>query len=158
MSEQSELPVAFRIGIADEALANEIEAWLETNGGSDLEVQDLHGLLPLIPIVIGGSIAAAAITSLIFYIRSKGECQQLFDFRSGEIKHHIDCRFKNGRIIVIADNNQQVEISDVPSAINFTEIAKTAITAGADAAKGAIEAMGGKAEVTNQDGAAAIEF
>lgn len=152
MSDTNEARVSFSIGLDDGEVADDLQNWLTENGATELSREMRKGILPIIPIVIGGSIAAAAIAQLVIRIRDNYECQQLFDFRSNGIKHVVDCRFKNGKILIIADKDQQVEITEAPDILDFTEIAKTAATAGADAAKAAVEAAGGKAGVTKTEG------
>ncbi len=58
---------------------------------------------------------------------------------------------RNGKILVFADKDTVVQIDDVPELLDLTDIAKTALTGGANAAKEAVDAAKGAAQVTKPD-------
>jgi hypothetical protein len=140
--------VDIRIGISNGSGLDDAEEVLRKHGARNVEVHEREGVVPLIiPIVIAASIGTSALTQLVRFWLEKSECQQILDFRGGKLKMVDDCDHKNGKVIVVADKDTSVVISSVPEVMNLTEIAKTAITKGAEAAKAAVEAAGGKADV-----------
>lgn len=136
------------LAFSDQALADRVRAMA---GDESLREKEVAAVLPLVGAVLVGSLTAAAFAQIANWILRNDECQQIMDFRGDEIDVKVNCEIRNGRIIVVAKEGETVEISDVPDLIDFTEIAKTAITEGAAAAKAAVEAAGGTAEVGSAD-------
>ncbi|MCC5953438.1 MAG: hypothetical protein JJU45_15210 [Acidimicrobiia bacterium] len=130
----------------DEAEATALLEWAQAEGVPLEPHRDVAALLPLVP-VIGGILTAAAVATLMDWLLAKDECRQAVDFRGDEIKFVTNCDIKDGKVFVIANEGQQVTIHDVPPLLDITAVAKQAVTEGAAAAKAAIEAAGGKADV-----------
>lgn len=137
-----------QLAFADPVMAAEARAWLEANGGQDIETRELQGILPVaLPIIVGAAIAAGAVAGIVAFLRQKFACLLVVDAREATPKISTDCSDRNGRTILIAPKDVQIELSDVPPVFDFTAVAKAAIEGGADAVKSAAEAAGAGAEV-----------
>ncbi len=139
--------VSVRARVSDEAMAADVETWLTDKDAADVHRVREEGILPIVGAVIAGTVAVAGATTLVMWIRDKFACQQLVDARGDDVEIVTDCDHRNGKIIVIADKGQVVSITDPPDVFDITEVAKTALSSGADVAKAAIEAAGGEAKV-----------
>lgn len=146
MEDTTEVEFSF----SDLVLADEAKGLLG-EGEGQLEDVEVAGILPIVGAVIAGAIAAAAVTKIVTHIIQTRQCQQIIDARSGKVEVTVNCEIRNGRIIFIADKDQQLVVTEVPDVFNATDVAKQALTEGASVAKAAIEAAGGKAEVEETD-------
>jgi hypothetical protein len=138
--------VAVEIGLSDEAMARDIEQWLKKSDASNVTVTEQRGILPLIPIVIAAVVGLAGLGSLVAYVLQKFGCQVTLDCRKEPVKKDIDCRIRDGRLIVITKDSMKVEVIEVPKVVDFTEVTKAALTGSADAVKKAAEAAGAKVD------------
>jgi hypothetical protein len=136
--------IAFDIRLGDEALADEIQRWLEDQEAEGIRRREEHGILPILPIVIGAVIAAGGLATLVMFIRAKTRCQVLIDARGKTIHKEIDCKIRDGRLIILTKDGEKVEVVEAPEILDLTEITKAALTAGAEAVKAAAEAAGAK--------------
>jgi hypothetical protein len=130
----------------DESLADEVVQGLDREGASDVERHTHEGdqtrILPFIPIVIGATIGVHALAALIISWRDHHQCRTLIDARKDDLEQIIDCRIKDGRIIVVANDGTQVQIIDAPNAFDLTEVLKAGVSSTGDAVKAAAEAAG----------------
>jgi hypothetical protein len=133
------------IFFVEESLADEVEQGLLKEGASDIERRTGERgdrILPLIPIVIGATIGVTALANLVISIRGHSQCRTLIDARKDELEQRIDCRIKDGRIIIVANDGTQVQIIDAPDAFDLTEVLKAGVSSTGDAVKTAAEAAG----------------
>jgi molybdopterin/thiamine biosynthesis adenylyltransferase len=128
-----------------------IQAYLREAGASDIEVTDNTdkvGFLPLIPIVIAAVIGIDALVDIIRKCRIERQPEQVISYKDGKVNIRIVKGIKNGKIIILADKGTVVDVEKIPDNIDMTEVAKAALTVGADIAKEMIDKAGGKATVT----------
>lgn len=142
---------AVTIGVWKDDLGSQVEAWLEAEGaeGIDVEKAPIGGrpLVPAIPIVIAVAIGAAALVQLIVKIRNNGLPQQIITYHDGKVDIRIIDEVKNGKILIFADKDTVVELSDVPDTFDFTEVAKAAVQLGGQKGKEVAETLGSDAKV-----------
>jgi hypothetical protein len=139
------------IFVPDEELAKEFKDELTRQGvqavehrkASPDEAEDRF--FPIVAVVIGAVIGVHALADLILRWRDKHHCRTLIDARKAKVKQELDCRIKDGRIIVIAKDNTKVEIIDVPEAFNLTEVLKAGVSSTGEAVKAAADAAGATA-------------
>ncbi len=137
--------INLEIELSDQQVADDVQQWLKDN---KIKYEPPpHAIVPIIPIVIGAALGAAAIAALVEYIRRTHACQQTIDARRTPVVTKTDCSVRNGRVIVITKDNQKVEIHDVPQIFDFTKVAKAALSGAADAVKKAAELAGAKTTV-----------
>jgi hypothetical protein len=138
--------ISLRIQVDDEADAKEVEQHLHDVGAADVKREGGgEGILPIVMIVVAVVVGVAALADLIQRIRKQHMCQEILDCRGKDVHVKKNCDRKDGSIIVISKDNQKVEITNIPDALDLTDITKAALTAGADAVKVAAEAGGAKA-------------
>jgi hypothetical protein len=134
-------PVSIRLD--DRQLADELAESLRLMG-SDVEMTEERGILPILPFVVAAVLGAAGMAQIWMFIRGKTQCQIIVDARGDSIKKEIDCRIKDGRIIVLTKDAERIEIVDAPPAIDFTGITQAVLTGGADSVVDAVEKAGAK--------------
>ena len=88
-----------------------------------------------------------ALVQLLMWIRSKTMCQIVIDATGPSISKQIDCRVRDGRLIVLARENVRVEVKDLPLAVDLTEVVKAALGGDAASIQSAAEAVGGNVSV-----------
>jgi hypothetical protein len=143
--------ISIQIGTDSTEHSETVQRWLSEAGATVTDVTDNRGkkgILPLIPIVIAAAVAAGAAMDFVRKWRIEHQSEQIITYRDGELKIQIVDKIKNGKIIILAAKDTVVQIDKEPDNINLTDIAKTALSDGADAAKEMIDKAGGKATVT----------
>lgn len=134
--------VQFEIRLADNDLADDIESWLQEHDASGVARLEQRGLFPLLPLVVAGVVAGTVIVQLVMHIRDKTRCQVLIDARSQKIHKEIDCRVRDGRLIVLTSDRFKVQISDGGKLLDMTEVVTAALSGGWEAVSKAAEALG----------------
>jgi hypothetical protein len=109
----------------------------------DVPAERPTGLEP-ISLTIAAVIGIHAISELILRWKAKRGCQQIIDARQDEIKTEMNCKVKDGRIIVVSRSGEKVEIVEAPQGIDLTEVLKAAASGGAAEVKKAADAAGAK--------------
>jgi len=109
----------------------------------DVPTQPPTGFEP-ISITIAAVIGISAISELILRWKAKRGCQQIVDARQDQIKTEMNCKVKDGRIIVLTRSGEEVEIVEAPQGIDLTEVLKAAASGGAAEVKKAADAAGAK--------------
>jgi hypothetical protein len=96
---------------------------------------------------VAGAVTLTTLTELWHNIRRNRRCREYVYVSEVGLTISRDCTIKDGRILVFWNEpDQRVEIHDVPSAIDITQIAETVVKSGADAVKAAAEALGAKVD------------
>jgi len=148
MADDTSESLDVEIFVGDEGLANAFQEELAKQGAQEMEVRKASPeeadtrVFPIIPVVIAAVIGIHALCDLILRWRDKHQCRTLLDARKAKVKQEIDCRIKDGRIIVIAKDKTKVEIVDVPQAFDLTEVLKAGVTSTGEAVKAAAETAG----------------
>lgn len=95
-------------------------------------------------------VAAGGLAALILWIRSKTGCQLLIHVRDDRIHKELDCRIRDGRVIVIARDGVRVDIIDTPPLLDFNGIVKAALSEGGDAVATAAQLAGATVQTTGR--------
>jgi hypothetical protein len=140
MAADEKLSIELRLG--DDHLADDIEAWLAEHGAIDVTRGTERGFLDVLPIFIAGLLALRELAALVVWIHDKTRCRVLIDARHERIYQEIDCRSRDGRVVVVTKDDEKVEIFDVPPMRDFTGIINAAVSLGADGVAKAAEAAG----------------
>jgi poly(3-hydroxybutyrate) depolymerase len=142
----SEEDVRIEIVVDDPGEAQRLEQALTAGGASDVTTtrKGEPGIAPIL-IIVGAVAGVTALADLVMRWRKAHMCQEVIDARGDAVKVSKDCSIRDGRIIVVSKDGQQVEIHDVPDGIDVTKIVEAAIKSGADAVKAAAAAAGAKA-------------
>ncbi len=111
-------------------------------GATEVHVEEPHGVVPLLGIVVGAVIGVNALAELVMRWRDKHRCQQIIDVRGNKIETKVDCDIKDGRITIITSGDDKIEIVEAPNGFDLAGVLKTAISAGGSAAKNAAQAAG----------------
>jgi hypothetical protein len=144
---QAPQSVRFELRLGDAELADELEQRLVDVGASAIHRREEYGLLPLLPIVLGAVVALSALSTLVMWIRAKTGCRSIIDVRGGTIAQQVDCKVRDGRIIVVTEGDTKVEIVDVPEVLNMSDVLSAALSSGAEAVKAVAERAGAQVEV-----------
>ena len=139
--------VRFELRLDDDELAEEIEQWLATSDAAGMSRREEFGILPLLPIVIGALMGLSGLASLVMWIRSKTRCQVVIDARGETLQKEIDCRIRDGRIVVVTKDNVKVQLLEVPDVFDMQKVLTAALSAGAGAVKSVAEAAGATVKV-----------
>ena len=132
---ESDSNIPFEVVFREASLVPEATAELSAAGEMDIRLPEEKGFFPIVPVVIACVIGISGIAALIAWVVSKRRCQVILDARTEPIRKEIDCRIRDGRLIILTKDGERVEIVEVPPAIDFTEIAKAAVTGGASLVK-----------------------
>jgi hypothetical protein len=145
--------IKVKVVVADSDEARAVERVLADSGASEIETshEGEKGILPIV-IIVGAIAGVTALADLVMRLRDKTRCQEVIDARGAEVKITKNCDFKDGRIIVISADSQQVDIHDVPDGIDVTKIVEAALKSGAEAVKAAAEAVGASASTPKPAG------
>jgi hypothetical protein len=134
----------------DRALARDFGTWLQTQPSiRDIRASAPKGVDPFItPIVVTAIVSAGALASIVEWLRKRTQCQIVLDARQpASITKTVDCRVRDGRIIVLASDGTRVQVVDVPELFDFNALIHASLTGGSDAiASAALEGGASVAE------------
>jgi hypothetical protein len=133
------------VGAESQEEAGTTEEMLRAVGATGIEQSPVAGVLPLIPIFIGGVVGVTAISDLVNRWRQNHMCQQILEATKDGVKMTKDCSMRNGKIIVVVSDQRRVEIHDVPDGFDATKVVEALLRSDADAVKAAAETAGAKA-------------
>lgn len=140
--------ISLKVELNDEEVADQIEEWLREQDVSDLNRGTQFGVLPLLPIVIGATLALSSAAVLAVWINKTFGCELTIDARDETIRKEVDCSRRTGRVIIVTKDDMKVEIVETPPVFDLTDVMKAAVSGGADAVKQAVENEGAKAETS----------
>jgi hypothetical protein len=146
MREDTAEPLEFEIHLSEPELADGIAAWAAEHGET-LVPSEERGIVPLLPFVLAGLLAINSIASLIMWVRSKTTCRTIIDARDDELRTDIDCRIRDGRIIVIANDDTRVEVTDAPPMLDLTKVLASALGGTAASMVSVLETTGASARI-----------
>jgi hypothetical protein len=102
-----------------------------------VEVRDVRATVPrgvdpfVTPIIVTALVTVAAAAAIIDWVRRRTQCQIILDVRqAGTFSKTVDCRVRDGRIIVLAQDGTRVEIHDVPELFDFGAIVDAGLGGG----------------------------
>ena len=143
MSEQDTIPsVRSELRLADQDLAREAEAWLAEHDASNIRLREQLGVVPLLPLALLATVAIPTLAALFMWIRSKTGCQVIVDARGEKIVTDVDCRSRDGRVIVVTKDDTRVQLTDVPELFDMNKVITAALTGGADLVRDAAKLAG----------------
>ncbi|MFT3834815.1 MAG: hypothetical protein QM711_16105 [Micropruina sp.] len=122
-----------------EAAADELRSH-----GAEVTVEEPppgRAVVPFIPVVLAAVLAVGAVINFIQWWRDNHQYEQIITFKDGKLDVTI-VPVRNGKILVFADKDTAVQITSTSPLLDLTEIAKAALTKGAEAAAKAANAVG----------------
>lgn len=133
--------IEVRFELGSEAVAGEIIDQLAAEGGT-VTKHPVKGIVPVIPLVVAGVIAAGGLAAVILYVRRSLGCRSIVDARGAAVTAKVDCSVRDGRIIVLSKDGEKVEVVEVPPAVDLAKVVEAAMKGGAGAVRKAAEAAG----------------
>lgn len=124
-----------RMTVPDRQMAAKAAAWLERDGAQQVDVVSIDGIDPtLLPtIVTAVMVSAGSVSTFIVWLRRQTRCAMIIDARNDRLNITYDCKDRRGRTIIVCDENTRVNILDPGYLLDFGELAKIAVTKGAEA-------------------------
>ena len=122
-----------------EAAADELRSH-----GAEVTVEEPppgRAVVPFIPVVLTAVLAVGAVINFIQWWRVNHQYEQIITFKDEQLDVTI-VPVRNGKILVFADKDTAVQITSMSPLLDLTEIAKAALTKGAEAAAKAANAVG----------------
>jgi nucleoside-triphosphatase len=124
------MSVEFEVTLDDQVLADALAAEYTTAGALGVSVSSSRTLEMLPQLLITGSCGIAVILSALEWLRSKTRCQVVLDVRGGKVRKSVDCRVRDGRIMVIGEAGTSVDLHEVPPLLDLGSVIAAAMQSG----------------------------
>jgi len=147
VSESEPKSWALEVLVHDRRVARNVARELNRLGAASVEFGQGRGVDPHLPLTIFATVSSVAVIGslALSWVQRRG-CQVILDVRGGKVRKEVDCRVRDGRLIIIAVDGISVQITDAPQLVDLTSIINAAITAGSDAVKALATASGARVD------------
>jgi hypothetical protein len=124
-----------RVAAPDRELAARVAAWLKDNDAEQINIVNVKNIdAAILPsIVTAVMLGFAGLSTILVWLRRQTGCAMIVDARNGRLSITYDCRDRRGRTIIVCDENTKVEVLDPEYLLDLGELAKLAVTKGAEA-------------------------
>jgi hypothetical protein len=139
--------VRHELRLSDPELARDAEQWLVSHEAARVSRREQLGILPIAPIVLAATVALPLLSALVMWVRSKTRCQVIVDARGEKVVSDVDCRVRDGRVIVLTAGDTKVQLTDIPELFDMTKVVSAALLGDASAVKAAATDAGAKVEL-----------
>ncbi|MEV6067709.1 hypothetical protein AB0L82_14240 [Nocardia sp. NPDC052001] len=105
----------------DRDIAEELGQWLEKSGIEEVSVTRERGMIDLqaLEYLISATLVELSVLARLgFWIREKTHCRTVYDVRAKTVLTEMDCRIRDGKIVVITKKGATVYEPGTPVDLN----------------------------------------